>query len=419
MIWFSASYGVAIIGYLGVSAVGGRWLGPENFGHFVVALNVTGLIAQFGLGGVNRSALRNGVRAIMLTLLPLSAVLTTIIVWFTTDVTDPTSRFALSLSMGALVLLNGHQKVWANYLRGLGYVRLASLVEGRSGGALVASLQALLLLVAWVVVPESGLTGALVAVAIGFAIPVLWARQVVHRHWSAAVGPAPHLIRDLKATVRRDWRFVSVQAGTYLNMSIELWLAAIVLTRADTSMFSAGLRLAQLLTLPMTAMQIVFAPALARVTHDPARRHTAEPLLRTGATVAFALTMVVWLPMLVAPHFVVRVVYGPGFAAAVPLVLLLSIGFVVNVVMGLAGTTLSMAGREGVGANVQWVGVVLRCLLAYPAAKWGGAIGLAAEASLVSCFVFIAMWVRTKQVLGLNTAVTLQPEPHVLRQTSG
>jgi O-antigen/teichoic acid export membrane protein len=435
MVWFSASYGVAILGYLGVSAVGGRWLGPESFGHFVVALNVTGLVAQFGLGGVNRSGLReaarlrdagdadamgtlrNGVRAVLLTLLPFAAIVTSVVVWFTTDVHGGT-RLALALSMGALVLLNGHQKVWANYLRGLGYVRLASLVEGRSGGALVASLQALLMLGVWVLLPDSGLTGALVAVAIGFAVPVLWARQVVHAHWSATVGPAPSLIRDLRATLRRDWRFVSVQVATYLNISIELWLAALVLSRTDTSMFSAGLRMAQLLMLPMTALQVVFAPALARLTHDASRRHAAERLLRTGATVAFVLTMGVLLPMLVAPHLVVRVVYGPGFADAVPLLLLLCIGFVVNVLMGLSGTTLSMAGREGVGAKVQWVGVGLRCLLAYPAAKWGGAAWLAAEASLVSSFVFIFMWVRTRQVLGVSTHVTVRPDLQVLRQTT-
>ena len=288
MVWFSASYGVAILGYLGLSAVAGRWLGPENFGHFVVALNVTGLIAQFGLGGVNRSglreaarlrgadddgegmaSLRNGVRAVMLTLLPLSALATTVVVWFTTGVEGTGTKLALSLAMGAMVLLNGHQKVWANYLRGFGYVKLAALVEGRSGGALVASLQALLLYAAWKLVPESGLTGALVAVAIGFAIPVIWARQVVHRHWGTVVGQAPSLLRDLKATLRRDWRFVSVQVATYLNISIELWLAALVLSRADTSMFSAGLRMAQLLMMPMTALQVVFAPAIARLMHKP------------------------------------------------------------------------------------------------------------------------------------------------------
>ena len=438
MLWFSASYGVAILGYLGLSAVAGRWLGPENFGHFVVALNVTGLIAQFGLGGVNRSglreaarlrgadddgegraSLRNGVRAVMLTLLPLSALATTVVVWFTTGVEGTGTKLALSLAMGAMVLLNGHQKVWANYLRGFGYVKLAALVEGRSGGALVASLQALLLYAAWKLVPESGLTGALVAVAIGFAIPVIWARQVVHRHWGTVVGQAPSLLRDLKATLQRDWRFVSVQVATYLNISIELWLAALVLSRTDTSMFSAGLRMAQLLMMPMTALQVVFAPAIARLMHKPGSQHIAEHLLRTGATVAAVLTAFIWLPMLVAPQLVLRVVYGAGFGDAQPLMLLLSLGFVVNVLMGLAGTTLSMAGREGVGAKIQWVGVILRCLLAYPAAKLGGVVWLAAEASIVSSVVFVVMWWRTRQVLGVDTAVTFKPDLHVLRRTAG
>lgn len=438
MVWFGGSYAVAILGYLGLSAVAGRWLGPQNFGHFVVALNVTGLIAQFGLGGVNRSGLReaarlrgvdddgeamgglrNGVRAVMLTLLPLSALLTTAWVWFTSDVDGAGTKLALSLSMGGMVLLNGHQKVWANYLRGFGYVKLAALVEGRSGGALVATLQAALLYAAWKVIPGSHLTGALVAVTIGFAIPVIWARQVVHRHWGSAVGPAPRLLHDLKATIQRDWRFVSVQVATYLNISIELWLAALVLSRADTSMFSAALRMAQLLMMPMTALQVVFAPAIARLMHKPDGHNTAERLLRTGATVAFVLTVAIWLPMLVAPHLVLRVVYGAGFGDAAPLMFLLAIGFIVNVLMGLAGTTLSMAGREGVGAKIQWVGVALRLLLAYPAAKMGGVVWLAAEASIVSSIVFVLMWVRARQVLGVSTLVTARPDLHVLRRTAG
>ena len=66
------------------------------------------------------ASLRNGVRAVLLTLLPLSALATTVVIWFTTGVEGTGTKLALSLSMGAMVLLNGHQKVWANYLRGFG-----------------------------------------------------------------------------------------------------------------------------------------------------------------------------------------------------------------------------------------------------------------------------------------------------------
>jgi O-antigen/teichoic acid export membrane protein len=437
MVWFLASYVVAVLGYLAVNAIAGRWLGTSDFGYLVVVLTVTGLLAQIGLVGVHRSGLReaarirgnvdresvatlrNGVRAVVLTTLPLTAAASGVATWFLTADEDLTPRLVVTVTVCALVVLSGHQKLWANYLRGFGYVRLAGLVEGRSGGALVAGGQAVLLLLGWLLVPGWGLAGALGAVAVGFAIPVLVARQVVRRHWSDVVGEPPHLVRDLKGTVRRDWRFVSVQVATYLNVNIEMWVAAAVLTAVDTSMFSAALRLAMLLVLPMTAIQVVFAPVVARLTHQPHQRARVQTLLRTGATIAASMTLVLWLPMLVAPGFVLEIVYGEGFGEGALVLGLLSLGFIVNVLMGLAGTTLSMAGMEGVGAQVQWAGVVVRLVLVAPAALLGGVVALAVVASGISALVFVAMWFRTRQVLGVMTHVTMRPDLRMLRRTAG
>lgn len=437
MAWFLGSYLVAVLGYLALNAIAGRWLGTSDFGYFVVVLTVTGLLAQIGLVGVHRSGLReaarirgsadveavaglrNGVRAVLLTALPLTALVSAVVTYFVTADEEPTTRLALAATVGALVVLGGHQKLWANYLRGFGYVRLAGLIEGRSGGALVAGGQALLLLLGWLLLPGWGLTGALVAVAAGYAVPVLVARRVVGRHWGAAVGEPPKVVRDLRATVSRDWRFVSVQVATYLNVNVEVWVAAAVLSAVDTSMFTAALRLTMLLVLPMTAIQVVFAPAVARLTHQPEQQARVQTLLRTGATIAASMTLVLWLPMLVAPGFVLEVVYGPGFRDGALVLVLLSVGFIVNVLMGLAGTTLSMAGREGVGAQVQWAGVVLRLLLVAPAALLGGVEALAVVASAISALVFVAMWFRTRQVLGVMTHVTLRPDLRLLRRTAG
>ena len=436
IVWFAGSYAVAVLGYLALNAVAARWLGTSDFGYFVVVLTVTGLVAQIGLVGVHRSGLReaarmrgdtdletmaelrNGVRAVVLTTLPATGIISAAVTWALTGEEDTGTRVALALSVGALVVLSGHQKLWANYLRGFGYVRLSGMIEGRSGGALVAGLQALLLLVGWLLLPAWGLTGALVAVAVGYAVPVLAARYVVHRHWRAARGVRPHVGRDLKKTLRRDWRFVSVQVATYLNINVEIWVAAALLSAAATSEFTAALRLTQILVLPMTALQVVFAPAIARMTHR-GDLLGVQTVLRTGATLAGAMTLVLWLPMLVAPGAVLGLVYGEGFRDGGLVLVLLSVGFIVNVLMGLAGTTLSMAGKEGLGAQVQWAGVVLRVVLVVPAALWGGVVGLAVAASLVSSLVFVAMWARTRRELGVSTHVTLRPDLHLLRRTAG
>jgi O-antigen/teichoic acid export membrane protein len=145
----------------------------------------------------------------------------------------------------------------------------------------------------------------------------------------------------------------------------------------------------------------------------------AQSVLRTGATLAGCMTLLLWVPMLVAPGPVLDLVYGEGFGQGGLVLVLLSVGFIVNVLMGLAGTTLSMAGKEGLSAQVQWGGVALRVLLVVPAALLGGVVALAVVASLVSSLVFVAMWARTRSELGIATHVTLRPDLHVLRRTAG
>jgi O-antigen/teichoic acid export membrane protein len=437
MVWFVLSYAGAVLGFLGVNAAAGRWLGPQDFGFFVAALAASGLLAQVGLVGSHRSGLRevarlrdqddpaamavlrNGVRAVSLTTLPLLGLIGGLGAWLLSDGENAATRAALASVVVALVVLGGQQQLWANYVRGLGHVRFASLLEGRSGGALVATLQATLVALAWWLIPGYGLAGALAAVAAGYVVPVVAARAVVRRRWRGLAGPRPKLWRDLRLTVRRDWRFLSAQVATFLNTSTEIWLASLLLVSVDASMFSAGQRLALLLVLPLTALQVVFAPVIARASAASIADRSMERLLRTGATVATGMTLLLALPIVVAPGMVVDLVYGSGFGGAVPVLLLVSIASVGNVTTGMAGTALSMLGREDVAARVQWAGALLRVALGIPAAALAGLMGLTLSALTVSVFVFTLMWWSARRTVGISTHATLRPELSILSRTSG
>lgn len=437
MVWFVASYAGSVLGVLALNAAAGRWLGPDDFGFFVVTLTAAGLLSQVGLVGSHRSGLRevarlrdvddppamvvlrNGVRAVCLTTLPLAGLVAGTAAWFLTVDAPLAERLALAVALAVLVVLGGQQQLWANYVRGLGHVRFASLLEGRSGGALVAGLQALCVVLVWVLVPGWGLAGAVGAVAAGFLVPTTSAWLVVRHRWRGLVGPRPRLWRDLRTTVGRDWRFLSAQVATFLNGTTEIWLAGLLLTAVDTSMFSAGQRLALLLVLPLTALQVVLAPVVARARAGVGERSELERLVRTGASVATVLALVLALPVAVAPGLVVELVFGDGFSRAVPVLLLVSLGSLGNVASGMAGTTLSMLGREDVAARVQWSGVVLRVALGVPAALAGGLLGLTISALLVSTIVPTVMWWRSRRALGIATHVTLRPELSLLRRTAG
>jgi len=432
IIWFAVSYGGAILGYLAINAFAARVLGT-GFGYFVTAVTVSTLLGQLGLMGVHRGGLREAarmtaddqavlvdlrrsVRAIALLMLPAVAVVTGLATYVVIDAPDPTTRWTVAVGMAVLVYLGGQQKLWANYLRGFGQVRFASLLEGRSGGAIASACQGLLIGLVMLLRPGWGMPGVLGALALGYVPPVLLAWIRVHRVWRH-VDARGSIGRDLVVAVRRYWRFANNLLGGYLNMTVELWLAAIVLTASEASLFSAAQRLAVLLSVPLVSLGVVFSPVVSRlVGHDDRR---LERLLRTGATLAVAITAVVWIPMLVAPGWLLDTVYGSDFASAAPILVLLTVGSSANVLSGMCGTALAMSRHEKVVGTVQWVAVALRVALGTVAAFTLGAEGLGASAALVTVGLYVTLWLVAKRRMGLWTHPTSHPSFRLMRQTSG
>jgi len=431
--WFAVSYGIAIVGYLALNSLASRLLGPADFGYFVIALTVATLVGQLGLAGVHRSGLREaarldtddeeglrelrrGVRAVSLTTLPAAAVACGAVTFVLAGAYNSPTRWSVALAMVLLVMLGGQQRVVANFLRGLGQTRLASLLEGRSGGAAVAVAQAALLALVLVLAPQWGLPGALGAAALGYAIPVLLARRRLGSRWRH-LRVRGRLLGDLRAVLRRDWRFTSNQVATQLNSSVELWIAGVVLSSVDTSLFGAAQRLAFLLVVPLSSLQVVFAPAVARLigSHDSTE---AERLLRTGSTLASAVTVLFWLPMVAVPGPLLGVVFGAAFEPAALVLVLLAVGYLANAFVGLCGTALIMSHHEGAVATMNWVAAISRVAVGLAAAAAFGLVGLGVSTVVITAATFAGMWLITRRRLGIGTHLTLRPDLGPIKRTA-
>lgn len=430
LLFFVPSYLVAILAYLAFTVVAARILGTSDFGYFVVLVTVTTLIGQFSLFGVHRSGLREaakaddpeqlitlrrGVRAVLFIPLPLAATITAIAVGFWRG-TDPQGIATAGLS-GVLVLMAGYQKVSANFLRGLGHVRAATLITGRSGGALVAVVQALsVLLVAWLT-PGWGLAGVLGSTAAGYVLPLAWAWWLLRRSWPKISG-LNRTWQDLRSAVKRDWRFAVSQSGGFVNAHMELWLAGALLSAGATSLFAAGQRLSYLLLIPSTSMQIVFSPALARLAKTDDRPRL-ELLVRTAATAASAVSGLLWLPMVLAPGLVLTLVFGVSFEAAAPVLVLLATGYLMNAVSGLSATTLSMTHHEGDVALINWCAVTARVLSGIVCAGVWGVTGLAASSAVIAILHYAASWMTVRRRLSISTHATLRPQLSLFGRIAG
>jgi len=434
LLWFVAAYAGAILGYLGVNAFASRLLGPGSFGYFVIAITASTIVGQLAILGVHRAGLREaarlqtgdddglrrlrrGVRAVSLVPLPAAGLGVAVVTFFLVSDQSTLARSAIAVGVGLLVVLDGQKRMCANHLRGLGQVRFASLLEGRSGGSLVAVCQGLLVLAVFVFFPELGLAGAVGALAIGYTIPVFVAFRRLHRLWGHLTVRG-NVFRDLKLVLTQHWRFASNQFAGYVNSVAELWLAGLFLSAVDTSQFSAAQRLSMLLVIPMVSLQVVFSPVVSRFV---ARNDypTLELLLRTGATLAALCTAVVWVPILVMPETLLGLVFGDAFRAAAPVLMLLTLGNLANVLTGLAGTALMMSHHESVVMRVQWISVLLRLVAGASSAMIFGLVGLGVSAAVVTTAMMITLWAVTRRRMGISSHLTLRPSLRLMRQTAG
>jgi O-antigen/teichoic acid export membrane protein len=433
MAWFAGSYALAMLGYVGVTAIAGRMLGAASFGAFIIVLTASTLLGQAGLVGVHRAGLREAarldlddhdglrglrrdVRAVGLTTLPLTALLATTGTFLLLADESPATRISVSVGVLVLVLAGAQQRLSANFLRGFGQARTASMLEGRSGGMLVSCSQAALLLLVLLVVPEPGLGWAVGAAAGGFVVPVVWAQSRVRRIWGhvdAKVRP----LADVARVIRRDWRFASNQVAGYLNAHVELWIAGLLLTATSTSLFSGASRISLLLLIPLHALQVVFSPAVARMLRDGDTKST-QRLLRTGASAAAAVTALGWVPMLVLPGLTLHLVLGAEFTAAAGILVILTLGFVTQVSVGLCGVALIMGHHEGAVAKAQWVAAIGRMTIGAAAAYWFGAYGLAVSAAVFTALTQLTMWRLVRRRMGISTVATLRPDVRLVRSTA-
>jgi len=431
LLYFVPSYVLGVAGYLALNVVAARILGTADFGYFAIVVTTSILIGQFSLVGVHRSGLREaartddaerlavlrqGLRAVLLVPVPVASVGTAVVVWLWRG--SESGDIATAALSGLLVACASYQKVSANFLRGLGHVRAATLITGRSGGSLIAVAQAGCVLVVALVWPDPGLPEVLAGVAAGYLLPLVWAAWLLRRRWPHFPERRNRTLRDLQAVIKRDWRFSLSQTGGFLNSSVELWLTGALLSGTATSLFAAGQRVGHLLVIPSQSLQIVFSPALARLAYKDDHKQL-EPLVRTAATVAASASGVLWLPIMLIPGLILTTVFGAGFEDAVPVLMMLSSGYLLSAISGMSAVTLSMSHHEGDVAVINWSFVAARVVFGVISAQLWGLNGLAASAVSLSALHCVTSWWIVRKRLGISPHVTLRPRLSLLRRISG
>jgi len=226
--------------------------------------------------------------------------------------------------------------LFAAQLRARGRPRAAQVPD-----ALVLPVTAALALLGWHVLAGSSLLGLLASHAIAVWLTVLLYLLLAGRPGRAAgerLRPD-----DVRAIRRMAMTVTAAGAANALAMQLPVLLISAILGAAATGLYEGARRFAQLGTLATWAASAAVAPMLADA-HARAQHARLQLLLAASSWAAFLPALAILLLLLVAGPQLLSL-FGPGYVAAYPVMLLLATFTAVNASGGLSSTVLNMTGH--------------------------------------------------------------------------
>jgi len=420
-LWALAGRGVGIVAAFALNAIAARLLSPGDFGAYLLAVTIAFAAAHVAELGVPEIATRlvaeadatgrSGRTAALIrrcgALVAVGSTLTGL------ALLTPPVRAALAallpvaqldIALPAIVIMvvvRTLATLTAEVFRGLGDVRLATLLDGTLGSAL-ASVLCLLLLRAG----TTSLRDVLLLTAVaGIAPALIGAALLAVRVRASESGQQAHdaTLRELLVPAAPN---LVNRVALYTLSQLDLWVVAVLLTTADAGLYGSALRSVLLVSTPLLVVHQIM-PAVIAGHHALGRARELERLLRTAATVAGVPALAVLLVLVVAGGPILDLAFGAFYRAAAPVLAVLALGRALVALAGPCGTVLLMTGRQRVLMRVSLVtvGVTLPLMLLGGAAF--GPVGVAAASSAGAVAQASWLWWLARRELGISTHMRL------------
>jgi len=370
-----------------------RQLGMEEFGVYALGLTIFNALLLVAIAGIDtgtikfvseyraqgqaaaaRRAIATAVTlvtgfgliaalALLLSATPLSArlygkpELTTVLLWFALAL-----PFAL---IGSLLLSSLQALQTVRYTAGIKYLWEPIGKWALAGLALLGGF---------------GLGGVICGFAITFAISVVFAiGALVRRGWLTAQDFAGIERQDVRAFSAYCLPLVVANIFGVLAPRADIMILGYWVSSQDVGLYLAAFQTSAILALILGAFDVVFAPAISRAwasKNRPEFQESYELVHRIALTATMPLGV---LLVLFADDALS--LFGTGFAAAGPILAILTIGHLVNAASGCANTVLLMSGHSRVVlVNTIVYGTILIGITAATIPLWGP-IGAAVAAS--------------------------------------
>ncbi|WP_242472626.1 lipopolysaccharide biosynthesis protein [Ectothiorhodospira mobilis] len=391
-----------------------RLLGPSGYGVYAFVLAAVSLISlpvQFGLPPLIVRETARGqacgdwptVRGIWrwshgitlgLSLLGLVGGMAVLGLW----VQEAALRETLFLGLWLVPLL-ALSSLRAAGLRGLGRVLMGLLPEQVIRPGLMAMVL-LVLLIGWPhgVTPAGAMGVHLLAACVAFGVGAWLLLRTRPPQWTAN---AP--VYRSRAWLAAAWPMALTQGFGQINRHADVILLGLLAATADVGVYRVAAQGAFLVSMGLTALNMVTAPFITRL-HVQGARHKLQKLARRTAQAALAFALAALTGYVLLGPWLLQTLFGPAFAAAYLPLLILACGQVVNAGFGSVGLLLNMTGHERQVTRVVAVAALVNVALNLLLIPMLGATGAALATSAATVLWNAWLWFVVRERLGISSA---------------
>ena len=403
-----------------------RIMTMEDVGSYFIThslVTILSIVAQFGLPqlivrlvseniAVNQvKELKSNIYTIVIITL-FSCFLVGIIVisfggeWIAINVfNDPKLVGVLNLTAFWIVALS-FQQIIVETFRGLHDIKMASLFSG------VISNLIIVIILCIIFYSDKG-NYYLVVQLVTFAaiISVLVSAYVLRRR--LVVLKKVKFELNSANIVRDAWPLWITSISVFILTYSDLWVVTYFLNKTDVALYGSSAKLLIILSLVVSLSYAVLPPIIAEMN----KKGEFEKLQNILRAFAFGNTLVVApiiLIILLFPSYVLELFFGESYIAAASVLIILSIGKLINVVTGIRGYVLILTGHGPILMKISLISGILNIVFCSLGATYWGVIGVsfgAMSAMIIQCLLEM---IAVKHKLGIWTHLSFNEFKNLL-----
>ncbi|WP_238397728.1 lipopolysaccharide biosynthesis protein [Anatilimnocola aggregata] len=415
--------GTAII----IDMVVTRLLTPSDAGVFFLLANVLAFGAVVGMFGLNtamvrfvsegiglkspseaREALRAG-WSIAAISIPCMVAVCLITMWFwgihVLHIPNPTVLLPL---LGLCLLAFPLLQLISGVLRSFHDSRVATLLTGQFGGP-ACHVVFLTMLVAAALVSKPTVATALGLSALSMLLMIPLALWYLSRISSARIAEMPAESRTtprpmVGILLAACLPLVLSQLFSFCTGFGDMWVAGSMVSHEDLALYAASRRLMLMIGMPMQLVNLTVIASIAEL-RAQGKNVELQRLLRGAATLAAIPAIGALVALVTFPGQIAALIFGPFYATAAPILVLLSLGQIAFVSAGSAELTLMMTGQQRSALAVNCFTSLALALAGILATQQFGVIGLAAATTSVGALQVLLFVICVKRSIGVWTIV--------------